>query len=218
MAESPSWWIGTDRQRPERRVSRSLRRPPSYFISLNTTIPNTGSGLMWRNSQKITVRCFSGSSLPCVSSSPPGETLELTTFRSTVVSAPCKVNVRNVKNPPGRRLLTSPFSKVLQQACTRGYSVCQAASAIHHPTSDPSLPVIPPHTGYLDETKRLYGVLEIRLQHRDWLAGPGNGVFSIADVNVFPWSVNTFSLCPRCAFTAALQDPRSQAGQARRSS
>jgi len=42
----------------------------------------------------------------------------------------------------------------------------------------------------LDETKRLYGVLEIRLQNRDWLAGPGTGVFSIADINVFPWSVN----------------------------
>ena len=47
-------------------------------------------------------------------------------------------------------------------------------------------------TGYLDETKRLYGVLEIRLQDRDWLAGPGAGVFSIADINVFPWSVDVF--------------------------
>ena len=46
------------------------------------------------------------------------------------------------------------------------------------------------HIGYLEETKRLYGVLEIRLQERDWLAGPGAGVFSIADINVFPWSVN----------------------------
>ena len=49
------------------------------------------------------------------------------------------------------------------------------------------------HIGYLEETKRLYGVLEIRLQKRDWLAGPGTGVYSIADINVFPWYVTEFS-------------------------
>ena len=54
---------------------------------------------------------------------------------------------------------------------------------------------LPAHIGYLDETKRLYGVLEIRLQDREWLAGPGAGVFSIADINVFPWSVNMFPVC-----------------------
>lgn len=43
-------------------------------------------------------------------------------------------------------------------------------------------------TGYVNETKRLYGVLEIRLsQDRDYLAGPGRGKPTIADFNVFPW-------------------------------
>ena len=42
--------------------------------------------------------------------------------------------------------------------------------------------------GYLDETKRLYGVLEIRLKEgREYLAGPGKGVYSLADANAFGW-------------------------------
>jgi len=40
---------------------------------------------------------------------------------------------------------------------------------------------------YQDETKRLYSVLEIRLKDREYLAGPGKGTYSIADINVFPW-------------------------------
>ncbi|KAF9810541.1 hypothetical protein IEO21_06864 [Rhodonia placenta] len=47
---------------------------------------------------------------------------------------------------------------------------------------------------YLDETKRLYGVLDIRLNGRDWLAGPGRGTYSIADMNAFPW-VNGHAFC-----------------------
>lgn len=40
---------------------------------------------------------------------------------------------------------------------------------------------------YIDETKRLYGVIEIRLSDRDYLAGAGRGTYSAADINVFPW-------------------------------
>ncbi|KAJ2931658.1 hypothetical protein H1R20_g5440, partial [Candolleomyces eurysporus] len=40
---------------------------------------------------------------------------------------------------------------------------------------------------YLDETKRLYGVLEIRLTGREYLAGAGKGKYSLADIKTFPW-------------------------------
>ncbi|KAI0693445.1 glutathione S-transferase C-terminal-like protein [Cerioporus squamosus] len=40
---------------------------------------------------------------------------------------------------------------------------------------------------YLDETKRLYGVLNIRLDGREWLAGSGRGTYSVADINAYPW-------------------------------
>ncbi|XP_006460044.1 hypothetical protein AGABI2DRAFT_117003 [Agaricus bisporus var. bisporus H97] len=40
---------------------------------------------------------------------------------------------------------------------------------------------------YIDETKRLYNVLEIRLKERDYLAGSGRGKYSLADLKTFPW-------------------------------
>jgi hypothetical protein len=45
----------------------------------------------------------------------------------------------------------------------------------------------PCHTGYGDEVKRLYGVFEIRLKDREYLAGPGKGHYTIADVKAWPW-------------------------------
>jgi len=42
-------------------------------------------------------------------------------------------------------------------------------------------------SGYTDETKRLFSVLEIRLKDRDYLAGSGRGKFSLADIKSFPW-------------------------------
>ncbi|KAF7965671.1 hypothetical protein HWV62_18716 [Athelia sp. TMB] len=74
---------------------------------------------------------------------------------------------------------------------------------------------------YLDETKRLYGVLEIRLQERDFLAGPGRGVYSIADINVLPWvrihsyaGVENLDEFPRLKawLAAALERPAVKAG------
>jgi len=41
---------------------------------------------------------------------------------------------------------------------------------------------------YINETKRLYGVLESRLSEgRDYLVGSGRGKLSIADLNTWPW-------------------------------
>lgn len=40
---------------------------------------------------------------------------------------------------------------------------------------------------YQNETKRLYSVLETRLQDRDYLAGHGRGKYSIADISTFAW-------------------------------
>ncbi len=40
---------------------------------------------------------------------------------------------------------------------------------------------------YSNETKRLYGVLNKRLERRDFIAGFGHGEYSVADMATWPW-------------------------------
>ncbi|KAB5591903.1 Glutathione S-transferase, carboxy-terminal domain containing protein [Ceratobasidium theobromae] len=40
---------------------------------------------------------------------------------------------------------------------------------------------------YINETKRLYSVLNDRLAGREYLVGPGKGQYGLADINTFPW-------------------------------
>jgi len=40
---------------------------------------------------------------------------------------------------------------------------------------------------YLRETERLYGVLENRLSDREYLVGPDQGTYGIADIKAFGW-------------------------------
>jgi glutathione S-transferase len=43
------------------------------------------------------------------------------------------------------------------------------------------------HVGYCDEASRIYGVLEARLENRDFVAGHGRGKYTIADMKMLPW-------------------------------
>ena len=44
-----------------------------------------------------------------------------------------------------------------------------------------------PTKRYQAETKRLYGVLNTHLQNHEFVAGQGQGEYSIADMAIFPW-------------------------------
>ncbi|WP_112323573.1 glutathione S-transferase family protein [Oceanibium sediminis] len=40
---------------------------------------------------------------------------------------------------------------------------------------------------YQTEARRLYAVLNMRLEHRDYVVGDGRGAYSIVDMAIFPW-------------------------------
>jgi len=40
---------------------------------------------------------------------------------------------------------------------------------------------------YVGEAERLYGILDARLANRDYVAGPGRGRYSIADISLVGW-------------------------------
>ncbi|KAK3941599.1 glutathione S-transferase [Diplogelasinospora grovesii] len=44
-----------------------------------------------------------------------------------------------------------------------------------------------PTQRYVGESERLYGILDARLQDRDFVAGPGRGKYSIADMSLIGW-------------------------------
>lgn len=48
---------------------------------------------------------------------------------------------------------------------------------------------------YVEETKRLYSVLDGHLAGRDYIVGAGKGRYSIVDINAWPWSVFEMIFC-----------------------
>lgn len=77
-------------------------------------------------------------------------------------------------------------SQPLQQICNREDSLWNEAFVFLIQSGN-EYNLINYSLGYTDETKRLYGVLELRLKDREYLSGPGKGTFSIADIKAFPW-------------------------------
>jgi len=47
-------------------------------------------------------------------------------------------------------------------------------------------------THFVDETKRLFSALNTQLEGRDYLVGPGKGVYTTAEINIWPWAKGYF--------------------------
>ncbi len=59
----------------------------------------------------------------------------------------------------------------------------QANMFVHYAKEKPPFAI----QRYVGETERLYGVLDRRLEGRDFVAGAGQGRYSIADIAIFGW-------------------------------
>lgn len=102
-----------------------------------------------------------------------GQGLSLDPHKSLILSV--LIQAYNSKSFQSRRSGKNPI-------CTEAY-VCHFFPPDKHANS------IAYNLGYIDETKRLYGVAEIRLANRKYLAGAGEGKFSIADIKAVPWYI-----------------------------
>ncbi|KAL2256141.1 hypothetical protein VTK26DRAFT_2120 [Humicola hyalothermophila] len=61
-----------------------------------------------------------------------------------------------------------------------------------HAAPDPKIPYAIQR--YVGESERLYGILNARLADRDYVAGPGRGTYSIADMSLIGWAgISSFS-------------------------
>ncbi|KIY51622.1 glutathione S-transferase [Fistulina hepatica ATCC 64428] len=61
-----------------------------------------------------------------------------------------------------------------------GFFPMQGQGAVHCSSVDPDQELS--RKRYFDETNRVYGILDKRLEGRKWVVGPGEGVYTVADI------------------------------------